>query len=266
MWKQLGFQVALSVPIECEADDEQRPDFVLDLTLADPHGNTNTMLKTTGTQVMAYDSRPPNGIVTAYLEEITVKLSFSHILPSNLVRKRKANDTTIDLDRNSLYDRSGGNVDSISFIDRRLPVQGPPCQQVIQDNLFSVRPTISALGLDDDAMLDTDCSSQDTVVSFSSQATNTSYSTTTSLRSLGSTAVSTNKVLEANKSPIADCAGLIDSAFRKMICGERSPSAKGVSCCKGCNGPMLAEIAPALFCPGYQLVSFTMTTSFNTDC
>ena len=211
---------------------------------------------------MAYDSRPPNGIVTAYLEEVTVKLSFSHIPASNLVRKRKANDTNIDLDRNRLYDRWGGTLDSTTFIDRRSHVQEPRYQKVIQDNLFSVMLTYSALDVDDDAMLDTDSSSQDSVVSSSSQASISSYSTRTSLRSLGSTGVSTNKVLGSNKMTIGDFARLIDSAFRMMICGERSPSAKDVSCSRSSGGPMLAEIAPALFCPGYQLVSFAMITRF----
>ena len=267
MWKQLGFQVALSVPIECEADGEQRPDFVLDLTLADPRGNTNTALEAAGTHSTAYDPRPPHGIAIAYLKEIIVKLSFLHILPhNNLVKKRKANDTTIEPDRSWLYHRLGSDKGSMSYVDRRSSVQESSYQQVVQENPFSMDPTAgNALDSDDEVMLDVDSSSPESVVSSTfSQVTVSSSSTARSLVPLCNTEIGTNNILETNKFIIGDFARLVDSAFRTMICGERSPATKGVSCCRKSNEPMLAEIAPALFCPGYQMVSFAIATSFKS--
>lgn len=264
MWKQLGFQVALSVPVECEADNEQRPDFVLDLTLADPHGSTNTKSKADGTHVTAYDPRPPKGIVSVYLEEIIVKLSFLHILPrNNLVRKRKADDTTIKPDPNRLCDRIGGYLGSMSYVERYSYAQAAPNQDVTEEILFDVDPTVgNGLGLDDNVMLDADAASQESVVSSTfSQVSVSSSSTAISLGPLCNTKISADNVLKTNNFMIEDFTGLIDSAFRKMICGERTLNAKGVTCSKGSKGPMLAEIAPALFCPGYQAVSFAMNSS-----
>ena len=260
IWKQLGLQAALTFPTERNADGEERLNIVLGLMHADPHGNTTSATKRRGEQRATYDPIPPGGILLAHIEEVGIKLTFSLIHShGKLVRKRKATDTSIESDHSRLRDHLVGDEDRIDIMAEGVYSHDPRYCEIAPDRLMTACPTTADdLELDDDSMLDADSSSQESMVfSDCSQVAESSCSSAKS-----SPAVLENNAtehVENNGVMLGDCAKLIDSSFRRILCGERGPAAQGVRATKDSKGPKLADIAPALFRPDYLSVSLTVT-------
>lgn len=243
-----------------KADGEARSSIVLGLIRTDPHENTTTFSKRGGKQTLTYDPNPPSGVLTAFLEEVTVQLSLSLVPPNvNLVRKRKVIDTSLEPNRNGPYDQLVGNRNPKDPVDEGAYNSCPHHRKPPQDHPVIPEPTTSdVLELGNDIMLDADSSSQESMVfSDCSQISNSSCSSNTSSPPVleGNT---TETVVENRSVVLGDWAKLIDSSFRRMICGERAAAAQGVRLTKDSRGPKLADVAPALFCPDYLSVSLTV--------
>ena len=226
---------------------------MLSLSQADPDDDLGKARKPRGTKPRAQDARPPSGVLLAHLEEVSVALDFSLELP---VRQRQVKKSSRQFEGSNWCDIARGDRD-VSLLDDVLFHQNPH-----QSNPTSNRPSTSisiladGSGLDDDSLLDANHTSQEPALfstypqnSYSGCSTSTTY--TSSLDDLAGP----KQAVDQNKVSIESLAKLIDTSFRTMIYGKKSPATRGIRLIRGSQGPMLVEIAASVFSPGYLPVS-----------
>ena len=226
------------------------------MSQADLDNDLGKTRKPRETTPSTHDARPPGGVLVAHLEEISVALSFSLELPDpGSTKRRQVKKSSRQFEHSNLCDVARGGRDISrphdALIDQDLHKRSP-----ISRRPGSSIPVLAhGSGLDDDPMLDSNHSFQEPAM-FSTSSHNW-YSgclPSAPYTSLLDDLTGPKQVVGQDKVSIESLAKLIDASFRTMIYGKKNLTTRGVKLTQELRTPMLAEIAPSVFSPGYLLV------------
>ena len=245
-------KAALIFPTSCIISSKKQPDFLLKLSRLDFQQGSVQSSKAGGEFLATRDTNPPSGVLVAHLEEVAITWIFSLAPVSALVKKRENKQSSSRLEDETLYD-TAGDRDNVILLDNVLYHRDqhqkiPRCQ--------APEPTATdTLEFEDNFILDTDYSSQESIVSSSfSRGFHSNGSPSSSCMLLHEdSSVSQGSVLDY-KVLFEDWAKLVDSSFRSLIYSDKR-ALRGITHAQGPIEPKLAEISPALFSPGYLPVS-----------
>ena len=252
LWSQLGLKAALTFPTNCTISSRKQPDLLLKLShLAFQQGFIQSS-KAGGDSSVTRDTTPPRGVLVAHLQEVAITWRFSLPPASALARKRKVDRSSSSLADETFYDTAGNRNDMILLDDlsyHRCPHQKVPRYQASEP----AATDIPEFG--DNFMLDTDYSSQESIVSSTfSQGLHSNGSTSSSCMLLPEDSTVPHGTIPDYKAVFDDWAKLVDLSFRSLFCSDKRAS-KGTSRDRGSIEPKLAEMSPPLFSPGYLPVS-----------
>ncbi|KAG7004615.1 hypothetical protein G7Y79_00024g055650 [Physcia stellaris] len=248
LWSQLGLKAALTFPTNCTISSRKQPDLLLKLShLAFQQGFIQSS-KAGGDSFVTRDTIPPRGVLVAHLEEVAITWRFSLPPASALAKKRKVDRSSSSLADETFYDIAGDRNDMILLDDlsyHRCPHQKVPRYQASEP----AATDIPEFG--DNFMLDTDHSSQESIVSSTfSQGLNSNGSTSSSCMLLPEDSTVPKGTIPDYKVVVDDWAKLVDLSFRSLIYSDKMAS-KGTSRDRRSIEPKLAGISPPLFSPGY---------------
>lgn len=245
-------KAALIFPTNCIKSSKKQPDFLLKLSHVDFRQGSLQSSKAGGESSLTIDTNPPSGVLVAHLEEVAITWRF-HLPPASaLARKRKVNLSSSRLEDKTLYDTAGDRDDKILLDD---VLYHPYSHQKLPRCQTSKSAATDTLEFEDDFILDTDYSSQESIVSatFSGGFHSNGSPSSSCMLLPEDSSVSQETVLD-HKVVFEDCAKLVDLSFRSFIYSERR-ALRGITHAQGPIEPKLAEISPALFSPGYLPVS-----------
>lgn len=265
LWSQLGLKAALIIPTTCAIPSKKQPDFLLKLSQVDPQQGSVQSSKAGDESSVTRDTNPHSGILVAHLEEVAITWSFSLAPASALVRKRKVNQVSLRVEDETLYDAAGDRDDMVLLDDvlyHRYPHQKfPRCQE-------SEPAATDIPEFEDDFVLDTDYSSQESDVSSAfSRGFHSNGSTSSSCMLLPEDSAVPQGTIPDYKVVFEDWSKLVDLSFRSLIYSDKR-ALRGITCDRGSIEPKLAEISPPLFSPGYLPVSAYLTNHvriYNAD-
>lgn len=208
---------------------------------------------------MTGDTNPPSGVSIAHLEEVAITWRFSLAPASALVKRRKADQSFSKFGDEILCEITGGKNDT-SFLDDILYSRYP--HQEFCRFQASEPTATDALELEDDSILDTDYSSQESIASsIFSQGFYSNGSTSSSCMLLPEDSAAPQETVPGHKVVIKEWAKLVGLSFRSLISSDKR-AVRGITSAQSSIEPKLAEISPPLFSPGYLPVSFTLQTMY----
>ena len=242
-WAQLDLQASLTLPESNGTVSGTPQSFSLRLL----HFAGEVASKTE--EAPTSSARPPNGVPRATLDEIQITFSLAKTVAESSRKRLKPplqdSDTLLHTDEDCILEEA-----SFSQPDLRLPsIEWEEETHKLKSSSQSSATDIADM-LDEDGALSLQSREHECYVASrvdgNSQSTPQQNHLGKGKRNMSDNTLSSSHISTSHR--------LIHTAINKMICGKRIRTPPGIKAVAVTPGPKLADVAPAIFSPGYRKV------------